>query len=197
MLRYPRMSGVFLPFKIYIPALLDIHPDAKVSFTSRVYIGSPATDLPITSRVPANIFFGEKSDVALGSDITIGPGVNLIVKKNAKFTIGDGTYFTSDAHIEVLNNISIGKGCAISWGVTVLDDNHHQLDYTGRRADKKDFVRIGDRVWIGCNVTVLPGSEIGAGCVIAAGSVVKGTFPDGSLIGGNPAKVLQTNVSWK
>ena len=56
---------------------------------------------------------------------------------------------------------------------------------------------IGNKVWIGCNVTILKNTFVGNNCVIAAGSVVKGTFPDNTLIAGNPAKAVKQNVDWK
>ena len=52
---------------------------------------------------------------------------NIIVKDRAMLTIGNSTYFTSDSHIEVVNSIQIGDNCAISWGVTIIDDDHHEL----------------------------------------------------------------------
>jgi maltose O-acetyltransferase len=47
-------------------------------------------------------------------------------------------------------------------------------------------------VWIGDRVLILKGSEIGEGCVVAAGAVVSGKFPPDVLIGGVPAKIIRT-----
>jgi acetyltransferase-like isoleucine patch superfamily enzyme len=52
-------------------------------------------------------------------------------------------------------------------------------------------VEIGDGVWLAARVTVLPGSRIGAGAVIAAGSVVAGDIPAGNVAGGIPARILR------
>jgi acetyltransferase-like isoleucine patch superfamily enzyme len=52
-------------------------------------------------------------------------------------------------------------------------------------------VDIGDGAWLAARVTVLPGSRIGAGAVVAAGSVVSGEIPDGALAGGIPARILR------
>ena len=51
----------------------------------------------------------------------------------------------------------------------------------------KDVV-IGDFVWIGSNVTILPGTTIGEGAIIQAGAVVHGEIPPCAIVGGNPAK---------
>lgn len=50
---------------------------------------------------------------------------------------------------------------------------------------------VGNNVWIGGNVTVLPGVVIGDNCVIGAGSVVTKDIPDNSLAVGNPRKVIR------
>ena len=52
-------------------------------------------------------------------------------------------------------------------------------------------VNIGNDVWIGGNVTILPGVNIGNNVVIAAGAVVTKDVPDNSLIGGVPAKIIR------
>jgi len=52
-------------------------------------------------------------------------------------------------------------------------------------------VAIGDRVWLGENVTILPGAKIGNGVIAAAGSIVRGTVPDNVIIAGAPAKIIK------
>jgi len=52
-------------------------------------------------------------------------------------------------------------------------------------------VTIGNNVWIGGNVTILPGVTIGDNCTIGAGSVVTRDIPDNSVAAGNPARVIR------
>ena len=75
----------------------------------------------------------------------------------------------------------------------------HSLDYKDRQ-ENKEFgkpVRIGDHVWIGGNVTILPGVSIGDHSIIGAGSVVTKDIPANVIAVGNPCKVIkdQKNVS--
>nr|WP_288788550.1 DapH/DapD/GlmU-related protein [uncultured Fibrobacter sp.] len=55
---------------------------------------------------------------------------------------------------------------------------------------KKVAVKIGNRVWIGNNATILKGTEIGENSVVAAGAVVSGKFPANVILGGVPAKII-------
>lgn len=58
-------------------------------------------------------------------------------------------------------------------------------------ADVPRDVRIGAYVWVGSRVIILPGAELGDGCVVQAGAVVSGKYPANAVIGGNPATVLR------
>lgn len=195
-LRYPVLNSIFLPFKIYHPCGIKINSGARVSLEGRVTIGNPDKHKAIVSRLPVNIFVGKNARLTIGHSVSIGPGVNMIVKDNGQLTIGSSTYFTSDIHLEVVNKIEIGSNCAISWGVTIIDDNHHQV-LPESPLQRPNQVKIGEHVWIGCNVTILTGTEIGKNSIVAAGSVVKGIFPDHVVIGGNPAKIIKQDVNWK
>ena len=53
-------------------------------------------------------------------------------------------------------------------------------------------MRIGSDCWIGAKVTILDGTILEDGCIVAAGAVVKGHFPKYSVIGGVPARIIKT-----
>jgi acetyltransferase-like isoleucine patch superfamily enzyme len=195
--KFPRLSGIFIPFKTYIRSSVIIRSNAQVHLSGRLTIGNPDSKAACVSLAPANIYFGFNSKIKLGKSISIGPGVNMIVKDIAQLTIGDGTYFSSDMHLEAIKSISIGSDCAISWGVTIIDDNHHTVISENLSANHGEGITIGNHVWIGCNVTILKGTEIADNCIIAAGSIVKGNFPKNVMIAGNPAKIVKQNINWE
>lgn len=65
-------------------------------------------------------------------------------------------------------------------------------DYTAQYAQLKAMLGgVGEKVWIGGNVTILPGVTIGNNIVVAAGAVVTKDVPDNTLVGGVPAKKLK------
>lgn len=187
----------FFPVKIYCPARFSIRPSGRFICDGRIVIGNPDKNKAVVSAVPANFWFGENTLVRMGAGVNFGPGVNIIVKENGILQIGDNSYFTSDMHLEVVNKITVGKNCAISWGVTMIDDDHHEVIRNGNSGNQKNEISIGDHVWVGCNVVILKNTIIGNNCIVAAGSVVKGIFPDNTLIAGNPAKIVKENIDWK
>ncbi len=57
---------------------------------------------------------------------------------------------------------------------------------------------IGNNVWICCRNSILKGSKIPDGCVLAAGSLIFRVFSENNcIIGGNPCKILKNNISWR
>lgn len=91
--------------------------------------------------------------------------------------------------------VQIGNHCSFGPGLIIQTQNH---DYdTGNRLPYGSgfickAVRIDDCVWIGMNVTLLPGTHVGEGAIIQAGSVVHGEIPPLAIAGGNPAKVFSS-----
>lgn len=107
--------------------------------------------------------------------------------------IGDHTRI--GLHNTIIGPVSIGNNVNLAQGITVTALNHNFGDAT-KRIDEQGVstkpVVIGDDVWIGANVVVLPGVTIGSHCVVAAGAVVTKDVPDHTLVAGVPAKVIKT-----
>lgn len=97
------------------------------------------------------------------------------------------------AYIHARSSITIGNGCVIASGVNILDSNGHVTISNDRTSgtDSSEPIVVGNNVWIGMNSTILKGSLIPDNCVVAVGSVVRGVFPENSLISGNPALVVK------
>ena len=115
--------------------------------------------------------------------------------KEAKIVIGDNVGI-SGATIYARKGISVGDNTLIGGNVKILDNDFHPLEFEARNRDDKDMIKskevvIGKNCFIGCNALILKGTKIGDGCVVGAGSVVCGEFPNGVIIGGNPAKILK------
>ncbi len=136
-------------------------------------------------------------DLAAGARLhldgcAIGRGCRLTVGPKATLAVGTSTYISDGTHVAASTSISIGRDCAVSWGVTIIDDDGHGFG----PPPYSNPVRIEDRVWIGCNVTILKGVTIGHGSVVAAGAVVARSCQPNSLLAGVPARVVKEGVEW-
>jgi acetyltransferase-like isoleucine patch superfamily enzyme len=93
--------------------------------------------------------------------------------------------------------ISVGERVLIGADVLIVDTDFHPVDEISRRhlpipaPEESDAVEIADDVFIGARSIILKGASVGAGSVIAAGSVVTGNIPSGVVAGGVPARVLR------
>lgn len=102
--------------------------------------------------------------------------------------------------IHAYEYISIGERCLIAANCQIIDGNGHDISFPNvenriHTSGKSTPIIIEDDVWLGCGVTVLPGSFIGKGSIISAGSVVNKTIPPFSIAVGNPAIVIRTYSS--
>ena len=112
-----------------------------------------------------------------------------------KIHIGSNVGIGEFAHIGGAGGVIIGDNTIIGPYFSLHPENHNFSDCSmlikQQGVNRKGIV-IGANCWIGSKVTVLDGSEVGDGCVIAAGTVVKGVYPNNVIIGGVPSKILRS-----
>ncbi|QNO13718.1 acyltransferase [Alkalicella caledoniensis] len=169
-------------------------PGSKVIIKGQFFVGGRyITNLSSSS---ANVLVYDGATLIINGRVKIGPGVQIVVARGGKLTLNDGTYVTADAKIFCSSNMEIGKKCAISWGTSIIDSDFHEIEYDGKQECKRE-ITIGNNVWIGCNATILKGVTIDNDVVIAAGAVVNKNLPSNILAGGNPAKIIKENISWR
>lgn len=127
-----------------------------------------------------------------GGNLHVLPGAYIInphlVECGDNFFIGINNYIQAGGGIVCGNNVMMGP-YAMIW-----TQNHIFADYRKpiwKQGYEYKPVKIGNDVWIGANVFIMPGANIGNGCVISANSVVGAkSYPDGSIIAGNPARKI-------
>lgn len=119
----------------------------------------------------------------------IFPGV-VIAGPPHNLTLGPGTFVNRGVYFEAVAPISIGANCKLGPQVMVVT-SHHDVTGSGVARVRSGLpVTIGDRVWMGARVTVLPGVRIAADVVVAAGAVVASDCDRPGLWGGVPARFL-------
>ena len=92
-----------------------------------------------------------------------------------------------------VRNITIGDRCLIGKDVQILDFDAHGVDPNERRSSsgRVSPVVLGENVWVGNDAIILKGVRIGRNAIVAAGSVVTvDEYPEDSIVGGNPARVI-------
>jgi acetyltransferase-like isoleucine patch superfamily enzyme len=109
-------------------------------------------------------------------------------------SIGEGTWIGHEVIIVGGDApISIGANCDFAPRVSIVTGSH-RINSHGPRVAGDGYslpISIGNGCWIGAGAIILGGTTIGERSIVAAGAVVKGNFPGGSLIGGVPARVIR------
>lgn len=116
------------------------------------------------------------------------------IRFTPKIKLGRRVSIQQRCHITCAHCIEIGDNTAIASGVTITDIDHPYKDiYTPieRQPLEVASVRIGRDCKIYNNAVILKGSIIGNHCVVGANSVVKGYYPDFSIIAGCPARIIK------
>jgi len=140
-----------------------------------------------------------KEGVFLGDNVSIGSYSRLIISTSlndlGKFIkLGNNVGLGEFAYLGGAGGLEIGDDCIIGQYLSCHPENHNyndpDLEIRHQGVNRKG-IKIGSNCWIGSKVTILDGVEIGSGCIIAAGSVVNRSFPDNSIIGGVPARLLK------
>ncbi len=136
--------------------------------------------------------------LAVGRGATVSKGTILSCADSpqgaGRIAIGEGTWLGQYNNLRTSpeSSIEIGRDCLISQFCTLVSANHGMQAGTPVKDQPMDTRRLGivlgDDVWLGAGVTVLPGVRIGSGSVVGAGSVVTRDVPPGEIWTGVPAQ---------
>jgi galactoside O-acetyltransferase len=181
-------------------AFTSIHPTAIIDPTATLKI----FNRPQQGQVCFEI--GEHSHVYSMFNL-LRPQAKITVGKRCQLGVVN---FVCAGSIEVQDDV------IMAWGVTIMDNDSHSLNWNERKNDvkqsyndymtdknniikNKDWsrveiapIKIASRSWIGFNAIILKGVTIGENAVVGAGSVVTCDVPPFSVVAGNPAKVIKT-----
>ena len=108
--------------------------------------------------------------------------------------IGDKVVLGSDNTINCYLDVEIGAATLVADWIYLADFDHVTDDVNVPIKDQgivKSPVRIGPGCWLGVRVTVLRGTVVGRGCVLAAHTVARGEYPELSIVAGAPGRVVK------
>ena len=125
---------------------------------------------------------------------------NLWISDESEVNIGQNTHLTGKIHMACLEktNITIGDRCMFSNEIVMrTSDSHSILNKFGTRTNLAKNITIGNHVWVGQQVIILKGAEIGSDSVIGTRALITDKkFNPGSLIVGTPARVVDEQINW-
>ncbi|GAA4205065.1 hypothetical protein GCM10022289_23990 [Pedobacter jeongneungensis] len=172
----------------------------KLLSNCKTIIGKPILTTPMLALGQGIVRFGENVNLGVYGSPNFFNSYIYIEARNTSSSIvfGDNIYINNNASF-----ISEGAGIVIKNDVligpnfSVFDSDFHEID-PNKRLSGKHITReviINENVFIGSNVTILKGVEIGRNSVIASGSVVTKSVEANIIAGGNPCKFIkQLNV---
>lgn len=177
----------------YRHSTIEIDKTANVELHANIHIN--LIDIK-GSKKESVLFVRPNGKLIVNGTVRLLSGATLQVQKEASIEIGEA-YINHNVTIIAANNMKLGNGLLISRNVTIFDSDFHKIiDSTDKQINTARNVEIGDHVWIGVNATLLRGTRIGEGAVIAAGSVVGGKIKEGTMAAGNPARSY-SEIKWE
>ena len=153
-------------------------------------------------------FFGSSSlDIKIGKKVQLCG--ELLSEYNGKIVISDYCSIGRNSTVRSVESVFIGELTAISTWVVICDNNNHPVNPYDREIIMKTPpmsvekswkysahapIVIERNCWIGENSRICKGVHIGEGAIIAANAVVTKDVPAFSIVAGNPARIVKTNI---
>lgn len=154
--------------------------------------GRLATSVASPPRIRGRVRVVNSGELHVGRALTVDGmpfPTKIEVRPGAELRIGTGCFLNYGVDIVAGSRVTIGDSVLVGPLVSIVDDDMHQIEPA--RPRRVAPISIGDDVWLGRGVIVLPGATIGDHSVIAAGSVVRGDIPARVVAAGSPAKVIR------
>lgn len=185
--------GRFVRRDSKVKVKIRIAKGARVLLKGNVIFQSDLGEIGYTK-----ITIEKNANLSVLGDFQIGSDVMIMVCEGAELVLGgkrlaSASGVTNSAKIMVRKRVDIGCDTIIAWGTFITDCDWHTIH------GKQHTVptQIGDNVWIAHGASILKGSQIGNGSIVAAHAVCSmKEYPEAVLLAGVPAKVIQENISW-
>ena len=192
---------IWIHFRTKVKCPKNNHISLKISSSIRfamIRVGFhlvPAKD----PNVGSSICIESGGRLEFKGEAHIGRGSRIFVARGGNLILGDNFAISASSTILCYKKMIFGNDIQFSWDCLVMDSDTHSIyDEEGNRFNEDKQIIVGNKVWIGCGVTVLKGSVIPNNCVIGAKSVVStNNFLSDSIIVGNPAKSIKKIGKWE
>lgn len=184
-----------------------LHPSKIAKQIEWNYYKKRLANIGKNSQIGQNFSIINPDGISVGDNFSGGCDIALwswnavnIKGDDCKLIIKNNVSITDRCIISAANRIEIGNGCLLGRDTFITDNSHgenisiNELNISPheRNIFSKGTVIIGDNVWTGKNVCIMPNVKIGNGAIIGANSVVTHNIPPYSVAVGSPAKVIKT-----
>lgn len=184
-----------------------LHPSKIAKQIEWNYYKKRLANIGKNSQIGQNFSIINPDGISIGDNFSGGCDIALwswnavnIKGDDCKLIIKNNVSITDRCIISAANRIEIGNGCLLGRDTFITDNSHgenisiNELNISPheRNIFSKGTVIIGDNVWTGKNVCIMPNVKIGSGAIIGANSVVTHNIPPYSVAVGSPAKVIKT-----
>jgi acetyltransferase-like isoleucine patch superfamily enzyme len=173
--------------------VFEIDKKANVEIYGAVRVGVKKIK---KSKLETRIFFEKGSHVCFEGNFRLGYGADVEVFKNAELVCGAESGGNMGLTLICGEKIHIGSHTFYGREVSIRDTNGgHVIAIQGFK--NTNPVIIGDFCWLCSECKIMTGVKIGDGTVVGSNSVVISPLPSRVLVTGSPAKVIDTDISWK
>ena len=151
------------------------------------------------AKVPFSVRLRGRAKLVGSGQVILGEGVSfngtitpieLITYASGRIEIGNHTFINYGSSIAARASVKIGSHCHLGHYLFVMDNDQHDVVRHWELPPSEPVI-IGDNVWIGSKVVILPGVRIGNNAVVGAGSIVTKDIPPRCVAAGNPARVIR------
>ncbi|MCI5123082.1 MAG: 4Fe-4S dicluster domain-containing protein [Candidatus Electrothrix sp. AR5] len=145
------------------------------------------------SRKETRLLLESSSTLEVKGNFTMFADSFIRIIEGGELILNSG-FINEGTQIVCASKITLGDGCRIARDVVIRDYDGHTIDSPDYKIAKP--ITIENHVWIGHRAMIQKGVTIGEGAIVAAGAVVTKDVPPRAIVGGCPAKVIKTNVTW-
>lgn len=169
--------------------------------TDKIHRNMISLGLGGTEGVVSNkgmLYIDEGAKLVFKGNAMISAGCSVRLDKNAECVIGNNLItMNKNSFLRCSTSIKIGNDVLIGWGVTINDNDGHNIVMDNRIKPKKGPIVIGNHVWIASHVTINKNSVIPDNSVVAQHSIVNCAFDKQNiLLAGCPAKLVKESINW-
>lgn len=198
---FPLNKAIWLPIRINRRCSLinlkgSLVIDAEIS-PGMIQIGYG--EVGIFDKRKEHSIWNVRGRIVFKGNCFLGTGIRLNIAETGILTFGHGVNITASSAIDCQREISFGDGCLVSWENLFIDGDHHNIyDNKGNLTNPPQNILLGKHVWIGCRCLILKGTNVADNCIVAAGSLLNGTYNiPNSILAGSPAKTVKENICWQ